>query len=90
MWLGRPLLAVVLDSMFDLTDEGWRKLTLRWALFFFVLAALNEIVWRTQSTDFWVSFKVFGIMPLTIAFALAQTPLLMRYEAKKASAAGGE
>ena len=90
LWLGRPLLAVVLDSMFDLTDEGWRKLTLRWALFFFVLAALNEIVWRTQSTDFWVSFKVFGIMPLTIAFALAQTPLLMRYEAKKASAAGGE
>jgi len=80
----------VLDSMFDLTDEGWRKLTLRWALFFFVLAALNEIVWRTQSTDFWVSFKVFGIMPLTIAFALAQTPLLMRHEAKKASAAGGE
>src|SRR5215211_7125965 len=44
LWLGRPLLAVVLDSMFDLTDEGWRKLTLRWALFFFVLAALNEIV----------------------------------------------
>jgi intracellular septation protein len=66
-----------------LTQEGWRKLTLRWALFFFVLAALNEIVWRTQSTDFWVSFKVFGIMPLTMAFALAQTPLLMRHEAGK-------
>ena len=48
-----------------------------------MLAALNEVVWRTQSTDFWVSFKVFGIMPLTIAFALAQTPLLMRYDAKK-------
>lgn len=80
---GRPLLAVVLDSMFRLTDEGWRKLTFRWGLFFFVLAALNEIVWRTQTTDFWVSFKVFGIMPLTLAFALAQTPLLMRYEAKR-------
>ena len=80
---GKPLLALVLDSMFDLTDEGWRKLTLRWALFFFVLAALNEIVWRTQSTDFWVSFKVFGIMPLTMTFALAQTPLLMRHEAKR-------
>ena len=80
---GKPLLALVLDSMFHLDDEGWRKLTLRWALFFFVLAALNEIVWRTQSTDFWVSFKVFGIMPLTIAFALAQTPLLLRYEADK-------
>jgi intracellular septation protein len=88
LYFGKPLLAVVLDSMFTLTDEGWRKLTLRWALFFFVLALLNEIVWRTQSTDFWVSFKVFGIMPLTIAFALAQTPLLMRYEVKEA--AGGE
>jgi intracellular septation protein len=87
LYFRKPLLAIVLDSMFDLTDEGWRKLTLRWALFFFVLAALNEIVWRTQSTDFWVSFKVFGIMPLTIAFALAQTPLLMRHEVKKG--AGG-
>jgi intracellular septation protein len=82
LYFQKPLLALVLDSMFDLTDEGWRKLTFRWAIFFFVLAALNEIVWRTQSTDFWVSFKVFGIMPLTVAFALAQTPLLMRYEAK--------
>jgi intracellular septation protein len=87
LYFQKPLLAIVLDSMFDLTDEGWRKLTLRWALFFFVLAALNETVWRTQSTDFWVSFKVFGIMPLTIAFALAQTPLLMRHEVRKA---GGE
>jgi intracellular septation protein len=83
VYFRKPLLAMVLDSMFELTDEGWRKLTLRWAGFFFVLAILNEIVWRTQSTDFWVSFKVFGIMPLTIAFALAQTPLLMRYDAKK-------
>jgi intracellular septation protein len=83
VYFRKPLLAIVLDSMFELTDEGWRKLSLRWAAFFFVLAALNEIVWRTQSTDFWVSFKVFGIMPLTVAFALAQTPLLMRYDAKK-------
>jgi intracellular septation protein len=71
--------------MFDLTQEGWRKLTFRWALFFFFLAILNEIVWRTQTTDVWVSFKVFGIMPITVAFALAQTPLLMRYEAKRAA-----
>ncbi len=83
LYFGKPLLAIVLDSMFALTDEGWRKLTFRWAMFFFVLAALNEIVWRTQTTDFWVSFKVFGIMPLTIAFALAQTPLLLRYEVGK-------
>jgi intracellular septation protein len=82
LYFGKPLLAVVLDSVFELTDEGWRKLTFRWAMFFFVLAALNEIVWRTQTTDTWVSFKVFGIMPLTVAFALAQTPLLLRHEVK--------
>ena len=71
---GKSLLFVVLDSVFALTEEGWRKLTFRWGVFFFALAALNEIVW--------VKFKVFGIMPLTLAFALAQTPLLVRYEAK--------
>lgn len=87
----KPLLQVVLDSMFELSEEGWRKLTLRWALFFFFLAALNELIWRTQTTDFWVSFKVFGIMPLTLVFALAQTPLLQRYEIRRdpAEAAGG-
>jgi intracellular septation protein len=84
LYFRKPLLQIVLDSVFDLTEEGWRKLTLRWALFFFALAAINEIVWRTQTTDFWVSFKVFGIMPLTIAFALAQTPLLLKHEIKKA------
>ena len=84
LYFRKPLLQIVLDSVFDLDQEGWRKLTLRWALFFFTLAAINEIVWRTQTTDFWVSFKVFGIMPLTIAFALAQTPLLLKHEIKKA------
>jgi intracellular septation protein len=87
LYFRKPLLQIVLDSVFDLDEEGWRKLTLRWALFFFALAVLNEIVWRTQTTDFWVSFKVFGIMPLTIAFALAQTPLLLRHEIKKAEEA---
>jgi len=79
---GKPLLPIVLDSVMRLTEEGWRKLTLRWGLFFFVLAAINEIVWRTQTTDFWVSFKAFGIMPITIAFALAQVPLILKYEIK--------
>lgn len=78
---GRNVLKIVLDSVFDLTEEGWRQLTWRWALFFFVLAILNEVVWRTQTTDFWVAFKVWGIMPLTMAFALAQMPLIMRHEA---------
>lgn len=79
---GKSLLSVVLDSMFTLTEEGWRKLTFRWGMFFLLLAVINEVVWRTQTEDFWVSFKVFGIMPLTILFALAQTPLLLRHERK--------
>lgn len=79
---GRPLLPVVLDTVFQLDDAGWRKLTFRWGLFFFALAAINEVVWRTQTTDFWVNFKVFGIMPLTLAFALSQTPLILRHEVK--------
>ena len=83
LWFGKPLLKIVLDSVFELDEEGWRKLTFRWALFFFVLAAINEVVWRTQTTDFWVSFKVFGIMPLTLAFALAQTPLILKHETKR-------
>ena len=78
---GKPLLGVVFDSVFHLTDEGWRKLTLRWALFFFALALLNEIVWRTQTTDVWVSFKVFGVVPLTFIFAALQYPLLQKYAA---------
>lgn len=83
---GRPLLGYVLDTVLQLDPEGWRKLTLRWGLFFFVLAAINEVVWRSFSTDFWVSFKVFGIMPLTIAFALSQMPLIQRHQL---SAPGG-
>jgi intracellular septation protein len=76
---GKPLLGAVFDSVFHLSEEGWRKLTLRWAMFFFALAALNEIVWRTQTTDFWVSFKVFGVLPLTFLFAASQFPLMSRY-----------
>jgi len=77
----KPLLGMVFDAVFNLTNEGWRKLTLRWALFFFALAILNEIVWRTQSTDFWVGFKVFGVLPLTLAFGALQYPLLTKYAA---------
>jgi intracellular septation protein len=78
---GKSLLGVVFDSVFHLTEEGWRKLTLRWALFFFALAILNEIVRLTQSTDVWVNFKVFGATTLTFLFAAAQYPLLTRYAA---------
>jgi intracellular septation protein len=78
---GKPLLGMVFDSVFHLTDEGWRKLTLRWALFFLALALLNEIVWRTQTTDVWVGFKVFGVVPLTFLFGALQYPLLTKYAA---------
>ena len=79
LFFNKPLLGIVFDSMFHLTDEGWRKLTLRWAIFFFVLAVLNEIVWRNTSTNVWVDFKVFGVMPLTFLFGALQMPLLKRY-----------
>jgi intracellular septation protein len=81
MVLRKPLLATVFDQVFHLTEEGWRKLTIRWALFFLVLAVLNEIVWRTQTTDTWVTFKVFGVTPLTFIFAALQYPLLMKHDA---------
>ncbi len=63
-----------------LTEEGWKILTLRWALFFVFLAILNEVMWRGFSTDTWVAFKVFGIMPITFIFALAQIGVLRKYE----------
>jgi intracellular septation protein len=84
---GKSLLAVVFDSVFDIDEEGWRKLTLRWALFFLALAVLNEIVWRTQSTDFWVTFKVFGVVPLTFLFAMLQFRLLSRHASEKPAVA---
>lgn len=82
---GKSLLAIVFDEAFSLTDEGWKKLTLRWAIFFFFLAVLNEVVWRNFSSDFWVAFKVWGIMPITFLFALTQVPLLQKYEQKPSS-----
>jgi intracellular septation protein len=82
----KPLLELVFDSVFNLTDEGWRKLTLRWALFFFAMAVLNEIVWHNFSTDTWVSFKLFGAVPLTFLFAALQYPLLMRHDASDEAA----
>jgi intracellular septation protein len=84
----KPLLGVLFDSMFSLTEEGWRKLTLRWALFFFVLAILNEIVWRNTSTDVWVDFKVFVVTPLTLIFGALQVPLLKKYAVEESSPSG--
>lgn len=79
LYFGKSLLGYVFDSAFSLDAEGWRKLTLRWGLFFLFLAVLNEIVWRSFSTDFWVAFKVWGMMPITLLFTLSQMPLIMRH-----------
>ncbi len=64
IWLKKPFLKILFDGALHVTDEGWRKLTWRWAFFFVALAILNEVVWRTQSTDLWVKFKTFGFLPL--------------------------
>jgi intracellular septation protein len=77
--LKKPLLEMVFDSVFHLSEEGWRILTIRWSAFFFAMAILNEIVWRMASTDTWVTFKVFGVMPLTFVFAMLQYPVLTKY-----------
>src|SRR5262245_32737806 len=82
---GRSFIAVIFDQVFNLTPQGWRILTMRWALFFLSLAVLNEVIWRTQSTDFWVAFKTFGVIPLTMIFAIAQMPLTKRYHLEPVS-----
>ncbi len=84
LYFGKSFLGVVFDSLFHLTDEGWRRLTVRWALFFLALAILNEIVWRNTSTNVWVDFKVFGVLPLTFLFGALQYPLLKKYAAQEA------
>ncbi|MCP8882817.1 septation protein A [Devosia sp. XJ19-1] len=76
---GQSLLKYVFGDVYKLRPEGWWKLTLNWGLFFVVLAVLNEVVWRTTTTDFWVAFKVWAIMPLTVIFSMTQLPLLNKY-----------
>ena len=83
--MGRSFIAIMFDQMFNLTSEGWRLLTIRWMIFFAGMAALNEIIWRTQSTDFWVSFKAFGVIPITAVFAMLQTSLIKRFSIEPAT-----
>jgi intracellular septation protein len=86
--LGRPLLRPLLGPMLPPMDDGaWRQLTLRYALFFAGMALLNELVWRTQTTDVWVTFKVFGILTLTVLFALSQVPFLARHRLQESGTA---
>ncbi|HTV68029.1 MAG TPA: septation protein A [Rhizobiaceae bacterium] len=84
LFFGKSLLGYVFDSAFRLDAEGWRKLTFRWGLFFLFLALVNEIVWRSFSTDTWVAFKVWGIMPITLVFTFSQMPLIMRHSLDEA------
>ena len=75
-----PILKKMLGKSIQLTDEGWKILNLRWVYFFFSLAILNEVIWRTQSEEFWVNFKVWGILPLTIIFTAFQISIINKYK----------
>ncbi len=78
-WMKRYFLADLFGAALELDKEGWRRMTLRWAVFFAGLALLNEYVWRNFSTDMWVNLKVFGFAPLTVVFAMAQTGLIKKH-----------
>jgi intracellular septation protein len=78
----RSYLKLVMGEALKLPEAAWRTLTLRWGVFFFCLAALNEIVWRNVSTDAWVNFKVFGLVPITLVFALANAPFMAKHAAE--------
>ncbi|MGN8020795.1 septation protein A [Phyllobacterium sp. 22229] len=90
LYFGKSLLGYVFDSAFKLNPEGWRKLTLRWGIFFLFLAVLNEVVWRSFSTDFWVAFKVWGTMPITLLFTFAQMPLVMKHSLEPLAGKGAQ
>ncbi|MBW3096727.1 septation protein A [Pseudohoeflea coraliihabitans] len=79
LFFGKSFLGYVFDSAFRLDAEGWRKLTFRWGLFFFFMAGVNEVMWRNFSTDIWIAFKVWGNMPMSILFMMAQLPMMKRH-----------
>jgi intracellular septation protein len=83
LMMGRNLLQLLLGEAFRLTELGWRLLTYRWIGFFIALAVINEIVWRNFSETTWASFKVFGILPITIVFAMLQFGLIQRHSVEK-------
>ena len=88
LMFGQSFLRYVLGEVFKLTDEGWRILTLRWGLFFIVLALLNEIVWRNFSEEFWIGFKMLGVMPITAVFGAAQLGVLRKHAQRREQPAG--
>ena len=79
----KPLLKKFFQNAFNLEDEGWKKLNQNWIVFFISVAILNEIVWRTQSEVFWINFKVWGLIPISLLFAVSQVPLINKYKLKQ-------
>ncbi len=90
LYFRRPVLKLALGEVLQMQDEGWRLLTLRWIAFFIFLAILNEAIWRNFSTDTWVSFKSFGMMPLTFFFMMSQITLIMRHQISEVSSKSTE
>ena len=78
--MGKNIFKLLMGEVYSLPDKAWRTLAFRWGLFFLFLAALNEFIWRTQSTEFWSNFKFFGMFPITMVFAMANVPLLMKHQ----------
>ena len=77
--MGRSYLKLIMGEAVKLSEQAWRTLSIRWGVFFLFLAGLNEIVWRSVSTDTWVNFKVFGLLPLTLLFAFANAPFMSKH-----------
>jgi intracellular septation protein len=83
LYFGKSFLKIVFDAAFQIDETGWKKMTFRWGLFFFFLAFINEVVWRNFDTDFWVAFKVWAVMPITLLFTFSQLPLIMKHSLEK-------
>ena len=79
-FFNKNLLKTLLQTAIVMNDDGWKKLNLRWAYFFFFLALVNELVWRTQTEELWVNFKVWAILPITLLFTIMQIPLINKYK----------
>ena len=78
LFFGQTFLKLVMGEAIKMTEQGWRSLTIRWGIFFLCIAVINEVVWRSVSTDTWVNFKV-ALLPITLVFALAQAPMMTKY-----------
>jgi intracellular septation protein len=88
LFFGKSLLGYVFNTAFHLDAEGWRKLTIRWGIFFLFCAVLNEVIWRNFSNDFWIAFKIWGNIPLTLIFTMSQMPLIMKHTVQPAGESG--